>query len=112
MGIVIHLLISALSVFIAPYILSGVHVQDFPTAIIVAIVMGIVNTMIKPIILLFTLPLTIITLGLFTFVVNGLLVLLVSYFVPGFKVDGFFWAILFGLVVSLISSLLNGLIKK
>jgi putative membrane protein len=106
-----HILISALSIFISSYILSGVHVDGFVTAIVVAVVLGLVNMLIKPVVLLLTLPLTILTLGLFTFVVNGLMILLVSKFVPGFRVDGFLWAVLFGLVMSLVSSLLTGLTK-
>jgi len=82
------------------------------TAIVVAVVLGIVNTFIKPILLLLTFPLTILSLGLFYFVINALMVLLVSAIVPGFKVSGFFWALIFSLVLSIVSFFLNSLAKQ
>jgi putative membrane protein len=112
MGIIISLLINALAIFIAAsYIIPGVHVDSFMTAVIVAVVLGVLNAFLKPILVIFTLPITIITLGLFTFVINAILVLLASQFVPGFKVDGFLTALLFSLVVSIISAILGALVK-
>ena len=92
---------------ITAYVLPGVAVADFWTAIVVAVVLGVVNGVIKPIILVLTLPINIVTLGLFTLVINAGLVLLVSNFVPGFAVSGFWWALLFGLVLSLVNSVLH-----
>lgn len=112
MQIILGVLVKSLAVFIAQYLLPGVTVDGFWTAVIVAVVLGIVNIIVKPIISLITLPLTIITLGLFSFVINALMILLVDYFVDGFQVDGFFTALLFSLVLSVISALLNMIVKS
>ena len=106
-----RLLISGLSVIITAYLLSGIHVDSFFTAIVVGVVLGIVNSIIKPIFILLTLPITIITLGLFTLVVNGLLVLLTSSLVPGFRVENLWWAVLFSIAISFVSWFLNTLTK-
>jgi len=111
MNILIHLLVSGLAVFAAGYILPGVHVSGFGTALIVAIVLGVVNAFVKPVLTVLTFPLTVITLGLFLIILNGFMVLLTSALVPGFRVDGILWAIIFGFVVSLVSSLLHSLTK-
>jgi len=86
----VNLIVSTLAVLISAYILPGIKVDGFLTALIVAVVLGIVNMIIRPILLLLTFPLTILSLGLFYFVINALMVLLVSAIVPGFKVSGFF----------------------
>lgn len=112
MGVITYLLVNGFAIFIAAQVLSGVHVDGIVTALIVAVILGIVNTLIKPLLLLLTLPLTILTFGLFAFVINALLVLLVARFVPGFSVNGFWWALIFSLVISIISSFLNSLIKQ
>ncbi|QQG44492.1 MAG: phage holin family protein [Candidatus Roizmanbacteria bacterium] len=111
MGWIIRIMISALAIFITSRILTGVRVDNFITALVVAIVLGVINTFIKPLILLLTLPLNIISLGLLTFIINGLLILLTASFVKGFSVDNIWWAILFSLVVSVVSSVLHGLTK-
>jgi len=109
---IVNLIVNSLAVFITAYLLEGVTVKDFPAALVVSILLGIVNAIIKPILLLFTLPLTILTLGLFTFVINALMVMLVSLLYDGFKVEGFLWALLFSLVLSVVNSLLSALVKK
>lgn len=109
MGILINLLISALAVFITAYLLPGVKLDSFLTAVIVSVVLGIANSILKPILVFFTLPITILTLGLFTFVISALMVLLVDYFVPGFEVDSFLWALAFSFVLSLVNMFLKGL---
>ena len=111
MGIVVNLIISSIAVYVAGYILPGVFIRDSATAVVVAILLGVVNTFLKPVLVLFTLPLTILTLGLFQFVLNAILILLVSSFVSGFEVRGFWQALLFSLVVSLVSSFLHSLSK-
>src|SRR5882672_509518 len=103
MGILINWLASALVIIIASYLLPGVHVSNFGTALWVALVLGVLNILLKPILVLLTLPITIVTLGLFTLVINAIIILLVAKLVPGFQVDGFWWALLFGLLVSLIN---------
>jgi putative membrane protein len=109
--LLVNLIVNSIAVFISAYILPGVEVDTFLTAAIVAIVLGAVNMFIKPILVLLTLPFNILTLGLFTFVINALLVLLVSNIVPGFVVSGFWYALLFSLVLSIVSSFLSSLKK-
>lgn len=103
MKFLINLLINGFAVFVTAYLLEGVHLDNFLTAIIVSVVLGIVNTIINPILSLLTLPLNILTLGLFNFILNGLMILLVSAIVPGFSVASIWWAILFSLVLSLVN---------
>jgi len=107
MDLLIRLVINAFVVFVAAYILPGVNVDNFLTALIVAVVMGAVNMFIKPIIVILTLPITIVTLGLFLFVINAVLILIIDYLIPGFSVNNFLSALLFSLVVSLLGSFLN-----
>lgn len=107
----VNLIVSAIAVVISAYILPGVMVDGVLTAIVVAVVLGAVNMFIRPVLIILTLPFNIVTLGLFTFVINALLVLLVSNLVPGFKVSGFWYALLFSLVLSIISSFLSSLKK-
>lgn len=109
--IIVNLIVNALAVIISAYILPGVKVDGFVTALIVAVVLGAVNMFIKPILLFLTLPLNVLTLGFFTFVINATLVLLVSSLVPGFKVEGFLYALIFSLVLSIVSSFLYSLTK-
>jgi putative membrane protein len=111
MQFVINLLINAFAVFIAAYILPGVHIRDFFTAIVVSIVIGISNTLLKPILVILTLPITVLTLGLFYVIINGLLILFTSAVVPGFSVKNLWWAILFSFVLSLVNWVLNSLSK-
>jgi len=102
MEIIINWLIVSLAILVANYILTGVEVSGLISALLVALVLGIVNAFIKPILLLLTLPINILTLGLFTLVINALLVMLTSAIVPGFEVKNFWWALLFSLAVSVI----------
>jgi len=110
MNLALVLLINTLSIAIAAYILPGVSVSNFAVAFVVAVVLGIINTFIRPILVFFTLPLTILTLGLFIFVIDALLVLLVSAIVPGFRVHNFGWALLFSLIISIINLFLISII--
>lgn len=110
MNLIIRILVSAIAVGITSYLLPGVTVDGFGSAIIVAIVLGIVNAIIKPILVIFTLPATILTLGLFMFVINALMILLVDAIVGGFAVDGFWWALIFSLIVSLVGSVLSSVL--
>lgn len=112
MGLIIKLLVSTLSVIVGSYLLPGVKVPDFSTALIVAIVLGVINMFMKPILILLTLPLNILTLGLFTLIINGLLILLTSRLVPGFYVENIWWAILFSIIISLVSTFLNHLMDS
>lgn len=111
MEILIGWLVSTLAIIVTAYVLPGVHIQSFVTALVAAVVLGIINSIIKPILLLLTLPINFLSLGLFTFVINAFLVLLAAQFVPGFIVDGFWWALAFSIVLSLVNSVLHNLGK-
>lgn len=106
-----RLFTSTLAVIISAYLLKGITINSTKTALIAAIVLGTLNVFIKPILVLITLPINIVTLGLFTLVINVTLVMLVSYIVPGFGITSAWWALLFGLVLSLVSSFLNRLVR-
>ena len=105
--IITQLVLGAISVLIAQYILPGVDVTDFFTALVVAALLTLLNLTIKPILIFLTIPITILTLGLFLLAVNAILILLAAEIIPGFSVDGFWWALLFSLILSLINSLLG-----
>ncbi len=106
MKLIIRLLVSAALAFILAQILPGVHVDGYDTAIWFAIVLGLLNIFLKPILILFTLPLTLITFGLFLFIINTCTVLLASDWVKGFEIDSFGWGLLFSLLLTLTTSLL------
>ena len=115
MRLLLHWLVNALALLALPYLpyfSSRIQVDSFVTALIVALVLALINTLIRPLLVILTLPVTILTLGLFIFVINGLLFWAVGSFVPGFVVGGF-WAGVFGAIVySLISWALSALIPK
>lgn len=101
---------TAVAVLFAAYILKGVEVDSTLTALLVAIVLGLLNSFIKPILIVLTIPITIVTLGLFLLVINIIIIKWVASLVPGFSVDGWFSALIFSLVVSFVSSLIEALI--
>lgn len=107
MTFLVHWLISAVAVLISAYILPGVTVEGFFAALVTALVLGLVNAFLKPVLLILTLPITILTLGLFYLVINALLIMLTGAIVPGFDVRNFWWALLFGLVLSIVNSVLG-----
>ncbi len=109
MKFILNLLVSGLAVLISAYILPGIAVDSFWTAIVVSVILGVANAILKPILIILTLPITILTLGLFTFVINAVLVLFVAAIIPGFTVAGFWWAFIFSLVLSLVNAFLNTL---
>lgn len=109
MRLILKLILNTLAVAVTAYVLPGVHVDGPMTAVVVAIVLGVINVVVKPLLVLLTLPITVLTLGLFLFVVNALMILLTDWVVPGFEVAGFWWALLFSLVVSLVGSFLSAL---
>ena len=100
----IHWLVIALALWVTAYVLPGVSVDSTQALAIAAIVLGLVNALIRPVLTILTLPITILTLGLFYLLVNGLTFLLASKMVPGFHVDGYWWAVLGALGVSIVSS--------
>jgi len=107
MNFIIKVLLSAFAVVITAYILPGVQVDDFLTAIILSLVFALLNVTLKPILVIFTIPLTVFTLGLFLLVINALIILTADSIVPGFQVDGFWWALLFSVILSIVNSVLN-----
>lgn len=109
MKTLIHFIVSALAILVTAYLLPGVHVSGFFAAFVLAIVLGAINLVLRPTLVILTLPITVLTLGLFVLVINALLVMLAAYIVPGFVVDSFLWALLFGLVLGLVSSALGTL---
>lgn len=111
MGILINWIVSALAILVAAYLLPGVHVTSFAAALVAVVVLGIINAVIKPILLILTLPINILTLGLFTFVINALVIILAANLVSGFTVDSFWWALAFSIILSIISFFLNSLNK-
>ena len=111
MGVLITILLNSIAVFTAGTIIPGVRIHSFLTAVVVAVVLGFINSIIRPIIFVLTLPINVLTLGLFTFAIIGFLTLLVSYIVPGFEVDGFWWALLFALVLAVFNSFLFSFIQ-
>jgi len=104
MNVLLRIVISAVVAFALSYILSGVHIQSFVTALILAVVLGLLNIFVKPLLIILTLPIIIFTFGLFLFVINALIILLAAKFVNGFRVDGFWWALLFSLLLSILTS--------
>lgn len=110
MRLILTWLINAVALMALPYVFSSINVDSFWTAFVVAIVLGFVNAIIRPILILLTLPATLLTLGLFIFVINGLLFWAVGSFVPSFHVDGF-WSGVFGAIVfSIISWALSSIL--
>ena len=104
--------INAAALFALPYIFTSIHVSTFGAALVAALVLGLINTLIRPVLLLLTLPVTVLTLGLFIFVINGLLFWAAGSWLEGFRVDGF-WAGVFGAIVfSLVSWALSSLLAK
>ena len=107
MNFFIRLLIAALVAFVLSRFLPGIHIDSFVTAIILSLVLAVLNMLLKPIMVILTLPITIITFGLFLLVINAAIILLASKLVDGFKVDGFWWALLFSILLSVTSSILQ-----
>ncbi len=101
-----RLIITSIVAFGLSYILSGVGMDSFWTAILLALVLAVLNAIVRPLLILFTLPITLLTLGLFLFVINAIIILLASKILDGFHVRNFWWALLFGLLLSGVTSLL------
>jgi putative membrane protein len=106
MKFLIRLVLTGGIAFALAHFLPGIHIDTFWTAIIVALVLAFLNAIVKPILILLTLPITILTFGLFLFVINAVIILMAGSFIDGFSVDGFWWALLFSLLLSVITSLL------
>ena len=110
-GLLIRWVINALGLILIANIIEGVSLQGFSAALIAILVLGVANAVIRPILRILTLPLTIITLGLFTFVLNGFILYMVASVVNGFQIDGFLAAIIATILLSLVSAVANALVK-
>lgn len=113
MNIFVNWLLSAIAIGITAYLLPGVHIAGGAvTLLVLAVVLGLINAIIKPLLHLLALPITILTLGLFSLVINAMMILLAAWVVPGFVVDGFWWALLFSIVLSLVNGFFSSLKGK
>lgn len=110
MGLLLTWLLSAIALIAATYIVPGFYIANFTTALLAAVVIGLLNMVIRPLLLLLTLPLNILTLGLFTLVINAVILWLASLFIPGMRVDGLLSGILAAVVISLTSTILSHLL--
>ena len=111
MKLIFRLLLNAFFLLFASYVINGVQVNSFYAALITAVVLGVINALVRPVLVILTLPINVLTLGLFTLVINGLLVMFVASFVKGFSVAGFFPAVLLSIFLWLGSFLTNFLLK-
>ena len=103
--------LNALALYVVAYIVPGVHLDNFQAALIASIVIGFLNAIVKPILLLLTLPVTILTLGLFVFVINALMLLLAGSITPGFRVDGLVTAMIGSILLTVVTMIFNSLVK-
>src|SRR5215469_6981226 len=106
MNFVLRILITAVVAFALSAVLPGIHFHSFWTAIVFSLVLALFNFLLKPLLIILTLPLTIVTFGLFLFIINAIIVMVAGNFVHGFEVDSFGWALLFSLLLSLLTSIL------
>ncbi|MGH7725528.1 MAG: phage holin family protein [Candidatus Eiseniibacteriota bacterium] len=111
LGLITRWLLTALALIITAKLVPGIHLRDTTTLFIAALVLGLVNAIVRPILIFFTLPLTLVTLGLFILVINALSFGIAAYFVPGFDVDGFVPAFVGALLMSILSTIFNWIIK-
>ena len=112
MSLIFRFLLSGVAVMLASYFLHGVHVLDYWAALLVALLLSIVNMIVKPILIVLTIPIRVVTLGLFLLVINASMILLVDYFIDDFSVDGFWWALAFSLILSLFNCIFANLTKE
>lgn len=112
MKFIIRLLITAAIAYVLSMILTGIHIANYETALIFAFVLALLDTFLKPLLILFTLPITILTLGLFLFVINALVIIIADKLMDGIRVDSFFWALIFSLVLSVFSSAVNNVMNE
>ncbi len=111
-GLLVRWLLLTISIIVTSYLVDGIHVTSFFSAFFAAAVLGILNALFRPILIVITLPINILTLGLFTFVINALLLKMASGVVPGFYVQGFWSAVFGSLIISLVSWMLNSFVNE
>jgi putative membrane protein len=110
-GLIVRWVLNAFALYIVAKILPGIHLSDFFSALIAVVVIGLVNALIKPLLFLLTLPVTIVTFGLFALVLNALMLMLASALTPGFKIDGFGTALLGSILLSVITTVLHSFVQ-
>jgi putative membrane protein len=110
MRFLVRLVLNGLAIIIAAWLLPGIHITSTLSALVAGVILGFVNAIVRPVLFFLTLPLTLLTLGLFIFVLNAICFALTAWLVPGFDVDGFFSAVFGALLVSIVSWILNGLV--
>jgi len=111
MGLILQIIISSIAVYFTAWLLPGISVKSFGSAVLVAIVLGILNAILKPILQFLSFPITVLTLGLFLLVINTVIILIAGALVKNFQVDGFWWALLFSIIMSIVVSILEGIIS-
>lgn len=111
MKLILKLLLNALAVIVLAEVLNGVAIDGYITAICVVVVLSILNLLVKPILVILTLPITLLTLGLFLLVINAVIILLADKLISGFSVNGIWWALLFSLLLTLLQSLFHSFLK-
>ena len=110
-GIVIRWLILTAAIMVTPYMLDGIHVSGFSSALAAAAILGILNAVFRPVLIILTLPINILTLGLFTFIINGFLLMMVSSVISGFQVNGFWSAFLGSIFISIVNWILSSFVS-
>jgi putative membrane protein len=111
MGLFIRWLILTAAIIIASYLLEGIHISGFFSAFLAAAILGVLNALFRPVLIILTLPINILTFGLFTFIINALMLKMASSVIPGFEVQGFWTAVFGALIISFVSWLLNSFIS-
>ena len=112
MSFIIKVLITAVAVYLAAYLIPGVYIADIRSTVMVALVLALLNTFIKPILIILTIPITIVTLGLFLLIINALMVKWAADLVHGFRVAGWWPALLVSLVITIVSYILGAVVKR
>jgi len=108
MRFLVRLLLNGIAIIVAAWLLPGIHITSPFAGLVAGIILGFVNAIVRPVLFVLTLPFTLVTLGLFIFVLNAICCGLTAWLVPGFSVDGFWWALLGALLVTVVSWILNG----
>jgi len=109
MNFIIKLVLMALSAMVGAYLLPGVNIEGFEYALILAAVLALLNAVLKPLLVILTIPITFLTLGLFLIVINTVIILIAESIIPAFTVDGFWWAMLFSFCVSILNSIFENI---
>ena len=104
MEFIIRLVVNAVAIFLLAYILPGISVSSFGISLVAALVLALLNAFVKPLLIVFTIPITIFTLGIFLWVINALIILITDHFVDGFEVKNFWWALIFSFFLGMVNS--------